>query len=92
MMSKKTYQAGVKDYQEKYWTPDYVPLDTDLLACFKVTGQPGGDGVDAEFVRAGMQAQLVGPENTGHGGVLDRYDSLLSGAPFFALAYGLMMQ
>ena len=33
-MSKK-YDAGVKEYRDTYWTPDYVPLDTDLLACFK---------------------------------------------------------
>src|SRR3569623_186483 len=40
-MSQKQYSAGVKEYRETYWTPDYVPLDTDLLACFKVTPQPG---------------------------------------------------
>jgi ribulose-bisphosphate carboxylase large chain len=40
-MAVKTYDAGVKDYRQTYWTPDYVPLDTDLLACFKVTPQPG---------------------------------------------------
>src|SRR3569832_2546171 len=40
-MSQKQYSAGVKEYRETYWTPDYVPLDTDLLACFKVPPQPG---------------------------------------------------
>ena len=39
-MAAKGYDAGVKEYRDMYWTPDYVPLDTDLLACFKVTGQP----------------------------------------------------
>jgi len=39
-MAKK-YDAGVKEYRDSYWTPDYVPLDTDLLACFKVTAQEG---------------------------------------------------
>ncbi len=35
------YQAGVKKYADMYWTPDYVPLDTDLLAVFKVLPQQG---------------------------------------------------
>ncbi|MCF1184613.1 form I ribulose bisphosphate carboxylase large subunit [Marichromatium gracile] len=37
----KTYNAGVKEYRETYWMPDYTPKDTDLLACFKITPQPG---------------------------------------------------
>jgi ribulose-bisphosphate carboxylase large chain len=41
MSSRKTYDAGVKDYRETYWMPDYEPTATDLLACFKITPQPG---------------------------------------------------
>ncbi len=48
------YQAGVKEYRDMYWTPDYVPLDTDLLACFKCTGQPG---VPREEVAAAVAAE-----------------------------------
>jgi ribulose-bisphosphate carboxylase large chain len=39
--SKSGYQAGVKDYKLTYYTPDYTPKDTDILACFRVTPQPG---------------------------------------------------
>ncbi|MGV2390343.1 MAG UNVERIFIED_CONTAM: ribulose-bisphosphate carboxylase large subunit [Microcystis novacekii LVE1205-3] len=37
----KGFQFGVKDYRLTYYTPDYTPKDTDLLACFRVTPQPG---------------------------------------------------
>ncbi|HFD80931.1 MAG TPA: form I ribulose bisphosphate carboxylase large subunit [Gammaproteobacteria bacterium] len=37
----KTYQAGVKEYRDTYWEPDYTPKDSDLLAVFKITPQPG---------------------------------------------------
>ena len=37
----KTYNAGVKEYRETYWMPDYTPKDTDFLACFKVIPQDG---------------------------------------------------
>lgn len=37
----KTFEAGVKDYREQYWEPDYPIKDSDILACFKVTPQPG---------------------------------------------------
>ena len=50
----KAYDAGVKEYRDMYWTPDYVPLDTDLLACFKVTGQPE---VPREEVAAAVAAE-----------------------------------
>ncbi len=39
-MAKK-YEAGVKEYRETYWDPDYTPRDSDILACFKVVPQPG---------------------------------------------------
>ena len=50
----KTYGAGVKQYRETYWMPEYTPLDTDLLACFKITPQ---DGVPREEVAAAVAAE-----------------------------------
>ncbi|MEW6729271.1 MAG: form I ribulose bisphosphate carboxylase large subunit [Pseudomonadota bacterium] len=50
----KTYQAGVKEYRATYWEPNYTPKDTDLLACFKVTPQPG---IDREEVAAAVAAE-----------------------------------
>jgi len=40
-MANQTFDAGVQDYKLSYWAPDYVPLETDLLACFKVVPQEG---------------------------------------------------
>lgn len=40
-MNKGGFQAGVKDYRLTYYTPDYTPRDTDILAAFRVTPQPG---------------------------------------------------
>ena len=40
-MAAKTYNAGVKEYRATYWTPEYAPLDSDILACFKITPQAG---------------------------------------------------
>ncbi|HKL77610.1 MAG TPA: form I ribulose bisphosphate carboxylase large subunit [Gammaproteobacteria bacterium] len=37
----KKFEAGVKDYRETYWEPDYPIKDSDFLAVFKVTPQPG---------------------------------------------------
>ncbi len=50
----KVYDAGVKDYRETYWMPDYTPLETDILACFKITPQ---DGVPREEVAAAVAAE-----------------------------------
>ncbi|MCA1705759.1 MAG: hypothetical protein LC808_21845, partial [Actinobacteria bacterium] len=48
------YQAGVKKYADTYWTPDYQPLDTDLLAVFKVMPQ---EGVPREEAAAAVAAE-----------------------------------
>ncbi|HEY8921607.1 MAG TPA: RuBisCO large subunit C-terminal-like domain-containing protein, partial [Candidatus Limnocylindria bacterium] len=42
MTDAQSFEAGVKEYRDAgYWRPDYVPRDTDLLAAFRVTPQPG---------------------------------------------------
>nr|YP_009546220.1 ribulose-1,5-bisphosphate carboxylase/oxygenase large subunit [Gloeochaete wittrockiana]ASQ40281.1 ribulose-1,5-bisphosphate carboxylase/oxygenase large subunit [Gloeochaete wittrockiana] len=35
------FKAGVKDYRLNYYTPEYTPKETDILAAFRMTPQPG---------------------------------------------------
>ena len=35
------FKAGVKEYRLTYYTPDYRPIETDILAAFRITPQPG---------------------------------------------------
>ncbi|GMN29419.1 hypothetical protein TIFTF001_002413 [Ficus carica] len=35
------FKAGVKDYNLTYYTPEYEVKDSDILAAFRVTPQPG---------------------------------------------------
>jgi len=53
-MAIKHYSAGVKGYRGTYWEPDYDVKDTDILACFKITPQPG---VDREEAAAAVAAE-----------------------------------
>ncbi|WJX62411.1 ribulose-bisphosphate carboxylase [Trifolium repens] len=39
--AKVGFKAGVKDYRLTYYTPEYETKDTDILAAFRVTPQPG---------------------------------------------------
>jgi len=48
------FKAGVKDYRLTYYTPDYVVKDTDILAAFRMTPQPG---VPAEECGAAVAAE-----------------------------------
>ena len=51
---KDRYKSGVMEYKKMgYWEPDYVPKDTDILACFRVTPQDGVDPVEASAAVAG---------------------------------------
>ena len=53
-MATKTYNAGVKEYRSTYWEPNYSVKDTDILAVFKITPQPG---VDREELAAAVAAE-----------------------------------
>ncbi len=48
------FAAGVKEYRETYWRPDYQPLDTDILTAFRVTPQ---EGVPIEEAAAAVAAE-----------------------------------
>ena len=37
----KKFESGVKPYECKYYTPDYVPASTDVLAAFQICPQVG---------------------------------------------------
>ncbi|MBM3506400.1 MAG: ribulose-bisphosphate carboxylase large subunit [Alphaproteobacteria bacterium] len=48
------YKAGVIEYKRMgYWQPDYVPKETDVLALFRITPQPGVDPEEAAAAVAG---------------------------------------
>src|SRR5713226_10756964 len=47
------FKAGVKDYRLTYYTPEYQTKDTDILAAFRVTPQPGVPPEEAGAAVAG---------------------------------------
>jgi len=48
------YCAGVRAYRDTYWDADYVPSESDFLACFKITPQAG---IDREEIAAAVAAE-----------------------------------
>nr|YP_010336696.1 ribulose-1,5-bisphosphate carboxylase/oxygenase large subunit [Stylonema alsidii]UNJ15102.1 ribulose-1,5-bisphosphate carboxylase/oxygenase large subunit [Stylonema alsidii] len=53
-IKNERYESGVIPYAKMgYWAPDHVILETDILALFRVTPQPGVDPVEAAAAIAG---------------------------------------
>jgi ribulose-bisphosphate carboxylase large chain len=51
---KERWSAGVQSYASMgYYNADYVPKDTDVLACFRITPQEGVDPIEAAAAVAG---------------------------------------
>ncbi len=51
---KDRWGSGVAPYAEMgYYDPDYVPGETDVLAAFRITPQPGVDPIEAAAAIAG---------------------------------------
>ena len=53
-MSESSYNAGVRAYRDTYWDGNYQPIDTDFLACFKITPQKG---IEREEIAAAVAAE-----------------------------------
>jgi ribulose-bisphosphate carboxylase large chain len=54
LKGKERYKAGVLPYKKMgYWQPDYTPKDTDVIALFRITPQPGVDHEEAAAAVAG---------------------------------------
>ncbi|HJW11434.1 MAG TPA: ribulose-bisphosphate carboxylase large subunit [Albitalea sp.] len=52
--AKERYKSGVIPYKKMgYWEPDYKPKDTDVIALFRITPQPGVDADEAAAAVAG---------------------------------------
>src|SRR5689334_5018999 len=48
------YKSGVIPYKKMgYWQPDYEPIETDVIALFRITPQPGVDADEAAAAVAG---------------------------------------
>jgi len=53
-IKNERYESGVIPYAEMgYWDPNYSVKDTDILALFRITPQPGVDPVEAAAAVAG---------------------------------------
>nr|WDB00603.1 ribulose-1,5-bisphosphate carboxylase/oxygenase large subunit [Cavernulicola chilensis] len=53
-LKSKRYESGVIPYAKMgYWDADYVVKETDILALFRITPQPGVDPVEAAAAVAG---------------------------------------
>ena len=54
LSGKERYKSGVIPYKKMgYWDADYVPKDTDVIALFRITPQPGVDHEEAAAAVAG---------------------------------------
>nr|AYR05902.1 ribulose-1,5-bisphosphate carboxylase/oxygenase large subunit [Lithothamnion sp.] len=53
-IKNERYESGVIPYAKMgYWDPGYVVKDTDVLALFRITPQPGVDPIEASAAVAG---------------------------------------
>ena len=53
-LKSERYESGVIPYAKMgYWNPDYVIKETDVLALFRITPQPGVDPIEAAAAVAG---------------------------------------